>query len=70
MIIVQSGWNLYVLLIRSSIQTKAAEQYLSIVLGPVDQKVDNAMYWINLYSLDSAIVSSNTYPLHSDLSDG
>ena len=70
MIIVQSGWNLYVLLIRSSIQTKAAEQYLSIVLGPVDQKVDNAMYWINLYSLDSAIVSSNTYPLDSDLSDG
>ena len=70
MIIVQSGWNLYVLLIRSSIQTKAAEQYLSIVLGPVDQKVDNAFHLINLYSLDNAIVSSNTYPLDSDLSDG
>ena len=70
MIIVQSGWNLYVLLIRSSIQTKAAEQYLSIVLGPVDQKVDNITHWIDLYPLDSAIVFPNTYPLLSDLSDG
>ena len=70
MIIVQSGWNLYVLLIRSSIQTKAAEQYLSIVLGPVDQKVDNITHWIDLYPLDNAIVFPNTYPLLSDLSDG
>ena len=70
MIIVQSGWNLYVLLIRSSIQTKAAEQYLSIVLGPVDQKVDNAIHRIKIYPLDSAIVFPNTYPLLSDLSGG
>ena len=66
-IIVQGAWNLYVLLKWSSIQTKAAELYL---LGPVDQKVDNAIQWINLYPLDDAIVSPNTYPLDSDLFDG
>ena len=63
MIIVQSGWNLYVLLTWSSIQTKAAEQYLSIVQEPVEQKVDNAIHWINLYAADSAIGFLNTYPL-------
>ena len=43
------------LLTWSSIQTKAVEQYLSIVQDPVDQKVDNAIQWINLYAVDSAI---------------
>ena len=28
------------------------------------------MHWINHYPLDSAIGFPNTYPLHSDLSDG
>ena len=63
MIIVQSGWNLYVLLTWSSIQTKAAEQYLSIVQEPVEQKVDNAIHRINLYAADSAIGFLNTCPL-------
>ena len=70
MIIVQSGWNLYVLLTWSSIQSKAAEQYLSIVQDPVDQKVDNAIPWINLCAVDSTIGFFNAYPLDSDLSDG
>ena len=58
------------LLTWSSIQTKAVEQYLSIVQDPVDQKVDNAIQWINLYAVDSAIGFPNTYPLDSDLSGG
>jgi len=62
--------SLYVLLTWFSIQTKAAEQYLSIVLDPVDQKVDNTMHWINLYAVDNAIGFLNTYPLESDLSGG
>ena len=32
--------------------------------GPFVQKVDNAIYRINLYPLDSAIGFPNTYPLH------
>ena len=41
------------------------------VLGQVVKKVDNAVKWINLYPVDSAIsVIPNTYPLDSDLSDG
>ena len=41
-----------------------------IYLAPVVQKVDNAIQWINLYSLDSAVGFPNTYPLDSDLSGG
>ena len=41
------------------------------VLGQVVKKVDNAVKWINLYPVDSAIsLIPNTYPLDSDLSDG
>ena len=40
----------------------------SIHLGRVVQKVDNAILWINLYSVDKAIGFLNTYPLDSDLS--
>ena len=54
----------------SSIQTKAAEQYLSLVQDPVDQKVDHVVKWINLYPMDSAIGFPNTYPVDSDLSGG
>ena len=35
---------------------------------PVVQKVDCAIHWINLYSLDSAVGFPNTYPLDRDLS--
>ena len=69
-IIVQGAWSLYVLLKWSSIQTKAAEQYLSLVQDPVDQKVDHVVKWINLYAVDSAIGFPNTYPVDSDLSGG
>ena len=37
-------------------------------LGWVVQKVDNAIYWINLYPVDSAIGFPNTYRPDSDLS--
>ena len=36
----------------------------------VVQKVDNVIYRINYYPLDSAIGFPNTYPLDSDLSGG
>ena len=39
-------------------------------LAPVVQKVDSAIQRIILYPVDSAIGFLNTYPLHSDLSDG
>ena len=35
--------------------------------GPFVQKVDNAIYRINLYPLDSAIGFPNTYPLHRSI---
>ena len=38
--------------------------------GPVVQKLDNAIHWINLFPLDNAIGFCNTYPLDSDLSGG
>ena len=37
----------------------------------VVQRLDSAIHGINLYSVDSGIISfPNTYPLDSDLSDG
>ena len=42
----------------------------SISQAPVVQKVDNAIYRINHYPLDSAVDFPNTYPLDSDLSGG
>ena len=41
---------------------------LTTLLAPVVQTVDNTIYRINLYPLDSAIGFPNTYPLDSDLS--
>jgi len=38
--------------------------------GAVVQKVDNAINWINLYPLKSAIGFPNTYLLDHDLSGG
>ena len=43
---------------------------LTTLLAPVVQMVDNTIYRINLYPLDSAIGFPNTYPLDSDLSSG
>ena len=40
------------------------------LLAPVVQMVDNTIYHINLYPLDSAIGFPNSYPLDSDLSSG
>ena len=34
--------------------------------APVVQKMDNAIHWIYLYPLDSAIVCSDTNPPDSD----
>ena len=38
------------------------------IQAPVVHKVENAIYQINLYSVDSAIGFPNTYLLNSDLS--
>ena len=39
--------------------------------APVVQRLDSAIPWINIYPVDSAIISfPNTYPLDSDLSGG
>lgn len=40
---------------------------LSLKPDPAVQKVKNAIYWINLYLVDSPIVFSNGYLLESDL---
>ena len=42
----------------------------TIILGPVVQRSDNTIHWINLYPLDNAIHFAITYPLVSDLSVG
>lgn len=36
--------------------------------APVVRRLDNAILWINLYTVDSAICFAITYPLDSDLS--
>ena len=38
--------------------------------GPVVQKVNSAIHWINQYPEDNAIGFPNTYPLDSDLLSG
>ena len=38
------------------------------LLVPVVQKMDNAIYRINHYPVDSAVCIFNTYPLECDLS--
>ena len=38
------------------------------ILAPVVQKVDNAIHWISLYPLNSAIGFPNSYLLDSNLS--
>ena len=40
------------------------------VQGPVVQRVDDVIHWINFYPADSAVLSLNTYPLDSDLCGG
>ena len=39
-------------------------------MAPVVQKLDSAIYRMNLYPVDNAIGFPNTYPLDSDLSGG
>ena len=39
-----------------------------VVRGPVVQKVDSAIHWLNHYPLDSTISFPNTYSMDSDLS--
>ena len=53
-----------------NIQGKFLNCLLTSELAPVVQKADNAIYWINHYSLDSSIGFPNTNPLDSDLSGG
>ena len=38
--------------------------------APVVQKVDSAIYWVNLYPWNRVIGFPSTYPLDSDLSGG
>ena len=42
----------------------------SIHQAPVVQRLDDAIIWINFNPPDGAIVSTNTYPLVSDLTAG
>ena len=44
--------------------------FLAKVLDPVVQRLDNAIYRINHYPVDSVVCFVNTYPLDSDLSSG
>ena len=44
--------------------------WIEIYLAPVVQNVDNAIHWINVYPLNSAIGFPNSHPLDSDLSGG
>ena len=46
---------------------QATDSYLQccIAQGPVVQKVDNPIHWINLYPVDRAIGFPNIYPLDS-----
>ena len=39
-------------------------------LGPVVQRLGNAIHRINHYPVDSVVCFANTYPLDSDLSGG
>ena len=43
---------------------------IGLVLGPVVQKVDNAIHRINHYPANNTIGVCNTCPLDSDLSGG
>ena len=48
-------------------------QMLSIFFfhqGPVVQRVDSTIHWINHYPMDNSINFDSTYPLDSDLSSG
>ena len=49
---------------------EARNEVLSINLGPVVQRLGNAIHRINHYPVDSAVCFANTYPLDSDLSGG
>ena len=48
----------------------SATHLLNWGLGPVVQKVDRAIRWINHYPVDGAIGFCNTCSLDSDLSGG
>ena len=43
---------------------------LDVHQAPIVQKLDSVIHHINLYPVDSAIGSPNTYPLDRDLSGG
>ena len=40
------------------------------LLAPLVRRVDNAIHWVNLCLVDSAVHFVDSYPLDSDLSDG
>ena len=46
------------------------ETQSGIHLGPVVQRVDNAIHWINRYLVHTSVCPVNTYPLDGDLSVG
>ena len=55
---------------QATIEEQQVTRVLLKIQAPVVQKVDSAIYRINLYTLDSAIGSPNIYPLDGDLPGG
>ena len=55
---------------RLATNAKASDRTRKKEPPPVVQKLDSAIHWINFYQVDNIIGFPNTYPLHSDLSDG
>ena len=55
---------------RLATNAKASDRTRKKKPQPVVQKLDSAIQWINFYQVDNIIGFPNTYPLHSDLSDG
>ena len=54
----------------SSLTILAPLRFISIYLGPVVQRLANAIHQINHYPADSVVCFVNTYLLDSDLSGG
>ena len=53
-----------------SLRCQDYKLFITLILAPVVQRLDNVIYRINRYPVDSVVCFVNTYPLDSDLSGG